>query len=269
MLRWNCGRPTSNISIISTFEVVGKFVQLVPVLLQRVGDLVRVFWCSEFQNWIIVHRPVLSLLVLTPNLVALDAEDLHADTTRCGHIVCNQLGGERGVSHNHVVCARLLEHALRQMLGEIVLDYELANHALRMSALDSFLMATYSLCLEVSASQAVVMFIKIHHLESIELSSDLFDLLLLARLRLLDAGSVPGKNQLVCGIGLVSLPFDVFRHCDVLFYTSDLVKLLKSAWRASSVISMLIMLQPLVELWTTINDCVFGICSFPSSDNDS
>ena len=56
---------------------------------------------------------------------------------------------------------------------------------------------TYTLGLEVSPSQAVVMLIEVHHLEAIELCRNIFDLLLLLRLSLLDAFSVPS---------------DVFRH---------------------------------------------------------
>lgn len=49
----------------------------------------------------------------------------------------------------------------------------------------------YSLSLEMGASQAVVVLIEVHHLESIELIRYLFDLLCLARLNLLDAWGIP------------------------------------------------------------------------------
>ena len=73
------------------------------------------------------------------------------------------------------------------------MDFELPNDTLwkLFSGSTSGMCQTYTLCLEVSSPQAVMVLIEVHDLETIELPRHLLDLLFLAGLDLLDAFSVP------------------------------------------------------------------------------
>lgn len=50
---------------------------------------------------------------------------------------------------------------------------------------------TYTVSLQVSAPERVMVFVEVHHLESVELIRDFFDLLLLARLLDFDTFCIP------------------------------------------------------------------------------
>jgi len=54
---------------------------------------------------------------------------------------------------------------------------------------------TYALSLEMCSAQAVVMLVEVHHLEPVELSRDLLDLLRFARLLDLNSFGVPIRSQ--------------------------------------------------------------------------
>lgn len=109
-----------------------KLRDIIPVALERISDVVCGLRVTEFQNGIVVKRPVLCLLVLSPDLLTFDAEDLHANATRGGRVVRNDLRCERRVAHNDIVYAGLLKHALSEVLGQLVVDDELAHNALQM-----------------------------------------------------------------------------------------------------------------------------------------
>jgi hypothetical protein len=103
---------------------------VVPVLLQAVCDLVCGLGITELQDRVVVEGPILSLLVLSPDLLSFDPEDLDSDTAWCGDVVRDELRGERRVAHDAVVAAGLREHALGEMCWEVVVDDELAEDAL-------------------------------------------------------------------------------------------------------------------------------------------
>lgn len=50
---------------------------------------------------------------------------------------------------------------------------------------------TYTVSLQVSAPETVMVFVEVHHLESVELIRDFFDLLLLVRLLDFDTFCIP------------------------------------------------------------------------------
>jgi hypothetical protein len=110
-------------------------------------------------------------LVLAPDLLSFDAENLHPKASWCGNIVGHDLGSERRVSHDDIVFSRLREHALREVRREVTVDFEFANntllmvngHVLRVGV------ESYALSLQMSSSQAVMVFIEVHHLHTTEL----------------------------------------------------------------------------------------------------
>ena len=130
MLVGDAGRGAGYLLVVPAPQVLGKLVQLIPVFLERFCDLVCCLGCPQLENGIVIERPILSHFVFTPDLLALNAEDLHANASRSRDVVGNELGSERGVAHDHIVLARLREHALGEMLGEVVVYLELADDAL-------------------------------------------------------------------------------------------------------------------------------------------
>jgi hypothetical protein len=130
MLIWYLRWPTSHISIWSLTQIVGELVELIPVLLERVGNLVGSHWVPQLQDRVVVKRPILSLLVFPPKLLAFDTEDLDSNTSRRSYVVGDQLRSERGVSHDHVVLSGLREHALGKVCREVVVDLDLADDTL-------------------------------------------------------------------------------------------------------------------------------------------
>lgn len=75
--------------------LVGKRREIVPVALEGVGNVVRGLGIAQLEDGVVVECPVLRLLVLAPELVALDTEDLHADASWGGDVVGDDFGGER------------------------------------------------------------------------------------------------------------------------------------------------------------------------------
>ena len=123
-----------NIRIDALALLLGKLGNIIPILLQTVRDLVRRLGIAQLQNRIVVHGPVLSFLIGAPYLFSLHAEDLHADAARRWRVVRYELMCERGVAHDAVVACGSGEHALGEMRWEVVVDGELADHALYRSA---------------------------------------------------------------------------------------------------------------------------------------
>lgn len=121
----------SDIRIDPLTLLVRKRRQVIPVPLQRVCNLVRDLWRPQLQDRVVVERPVLRALVLAPYLLPLNAEDLHPDAARGGQVVREELGGEGGVAHDDVVGAWFGEHALGEVCGEVRVDREFADDALR------------------------------------------------------------------------------------------------------------------------------------------
>lgn len=142
------------------------------------------------------------LLVFAPELLALNAEDLHPDAAWRGRVVGNNLRRQRRVAHDHVVGSWLCKHALREVGGEIIVDNEFAHHALRNVrfpwSVGRGIGWTYALCLQMCAAKTVHVFVEVHHLEAVELIRDFLDLLLL-----------PGLN----GLDTLSVPFDICAGC--------------------------------------------------------
>lgn len=130
MLPGNFVRPTSDISIRPIGKFLCEFGNVVEIPLEGVGNLHRGLGIPQLEDRVVVEGPVLGLLVLAPDLLALDAEDLHPDSPRCGHVVRDQLRGQRRVAHDHVVGARFGEHALRKVCREVVVNDEFAHDAL-------------------------------------------------------------------------------------------------------------------------------------------
>ena len=77
------------------------------------------------------------------------------------------------------------------------MDGELADNALVVLMYSSQVRSTeqaYSLRLQVSASQAVMMLVEVHHLEAVELGRHLCNLFLLARLFDFDTFCIPAHK---------------------------------------------------------------------------
>lgn len=72
---------------------------------------------------------------------------------------------------------------------------------------------SYTLCLQMSTSETVHVLIEVHHLEAVELSRNLLDLFLLARLLEFDAFGIPRTVESVWQrekrADWIPLPFDV------------------------------------------------------------
>lgn len=124
-----------DVRINSLGLLLGKRGQVIPVSLEGVGDLVCDLRCAELEDGVVVEGEILCLLILAPDLLAFDTEDLHADASWCGDIVGQQLRGQGGVSHDHIVGAGALEHALCEVGWELA-DDQLSNDTL-MTALVS------------------------------------------------------------------------------------------------------------------------------------
>lgn len=110
--------------------LLSELWNVIPVPLQGVRNITRCLGITQLQNRIVVHCPILCLLVLSPDLLPLDTEDLDTDATRGGDIVRNQLRSERGVAHDTVINGRLCKHALSKMRREVVVNDEFADHTL-------------------------------------------------------------------------------------------------------------------------------------------
>lgn len=89
--------------------------QIIPIALERIRNLIRRLGVAQLQHRIIVKRPVLRLLVLAPELLALDAKDFHPDAARRRRVVGHDFGRERRVAHDDVVGAWFGEHALGEV----------------------------------------------------------------------------------------------------------------------------------------------------------
>jgi hypothetical protein len=183
-----------NIRVHALRLLLCKRAQVVPVALQRIRNVVRRLGVSQLQNGIVVERPVLCLFVFAPEFLALDAKDLHPDATWGWRVVGHDFGRERRVAHDYVVGSWLLEHALSEVLREVVVDREFAHYALHrvLRVLvfgDSW--TTYALGFQMGSSEAVHVFVEIHHLKAVELVGHFLDLFLLAWLDGFDAWSIP------------------------------------------------------------------------------
>ena len=84
-----------NVRVDTLSLLLGKLGNIIPVLLQTVRDLVRRLGIAQLEDRIVVHGPVLSLLISTPDLLSFHAEDLHANAARRWCVVRYQLWGER------------------------------------------------------------------------------------------------------------------------------------------------------------------------------
>lgn len=107
-----------------------KRFQIIPIPLQRIRNIKRRLRIPQLKDRVIIKRPVLRLLVLAPDLFALDAEDLHPDAARGGDVVRHDFWCERRVPHYHVVGSGSREHALCEVRGEVGMDDEFAGYAL-------------------------------------------------------------------------------------------------------------------------------------------
>ena len=119
-----------NIRIDALALLLGKLGNIIPILLQTVRDLIRRLGIAQLEDRVVVHGPVLGLLIGAPDLLSFYSENLHADAARRRCIVRYKLWGERGVAHDAIVASGSGEHALSEMGWEVVVDGELANHAL-------------------------------------------------------------------------------------------------------------------------------------------
>lgn len=116
---------------INTLRLLfGELRNVVPVLLQAVGDLVRGLGITELQDRIVVEGPILGFLVLSPDLLSFDSEDLDSNAARRGNVIRHELRSERRVAHNAIVGTGFREHALGEVRWEVVMDNEFAEDAL-------------------------------------------------------------------------------------------------------------------------------------------
>jgi hypothetical protein len=118
------------ISIDTLRLLLGKLWDVVPVLLQAIRDLVRGLGITQLQDRVVVECPILSLLVLAPNLLSFDSKNLDSDSARRGNVVRDELWGERRVAHDAVVGAGFCKHALGEVRWEVVVDDELSEDTL-------------------------------------------------------------------------------------------------------------------------------------------
>lgn len=91
MLARNLTTSCGNISVDSLGLFLSKLRKVVPVSLKRICNIVCCLWVTELQDWIVVHCEVLSLLVLTPNLLSLNTKNLHANTSWSWNVVWKEL----------------------------------------------------------------------------------------------------------------------------------------------------------------------------------
>lgn len=130
MLTRQLAAVSSYISIHTLSLLVRKLRDIIPILLQAICDLIRRFRVAQLKNRIVVHRPVLSLLVRTPDLLTFDAEDLDTNAAWRRHVVRNELRRQGGVAHDAVVAGGFCEHALSEVWWEVFMDDEFAYYAL-------------------------------------------------------------------------------------------------------------------------------------------
>lgn len=76
-----------NICIDPLGLLLGKLGQFIPIPFQAIRDVICRLGISQLQDGIIVESPILGILILTPDLVTLDAEDLEPNTSWCRHVV--------------------------------------------------------------------------------------------------------------------------------------------------------------------------------------
>jgi hypothetical protein len=154
-----------HVGIDSLGLLLGKLRDIIPVLLQTVCDLIRGLRVTQFQDRVVVHRPILGLLIGAPDLFSLNAKDLHADSTWCRRGVWNDLRGERRVAHDAVVAGGLGKHALGEVWWEVFVDDELADDTLRFWSVNRSQTydkcSTHALSLEMCATETVHVLIEI------------------------------------------------------------------------------------------------------------
>jgi len=124
--------------------------QIIPIALQRVCNLICRLGIAQLQDGVVVKRPVLRLLVLAPEFLALDAKDLHSDAARRGRVVGHDFGRERRVAHDYVVGAWFGEHALGEVSGEVVVDDEFAHYALEREGVSMHRFVTVNVFLQLT-----------------------------------------------------------------------------------------------------------------------
>lgn len=177
MLAWKLTASGGYISIDTLRLLIRKRWKVIPISLKRISDIVCSLWITEFQDGVVVEGPILGIFVFTPDLLAFDSKDLHADSSWSGNVIWKKFGCQGGISHDHVVAARLSEHALCEMWRQVLVDNELSHNA--------------ALSLQVGSTETVVVLIEVHHLEAIELFRNLPDLVLLSIRDSLDTFSIP------------------------------------------------------------------------------
>jgi len=120
----------SYVSIDALRLLFSEFGDVVPVLLQAICDLVRSLGIAQLQDRVVVHSPILSLLVLSPDLLSFNPEDLDSNTAWRGNVVRDDFWGERRVAHDAIVATGFREHALGKVRREVVVDDEFADDTL-------------------------------------------------------------------------------------------------------------------------------------------
>lgn len=136
MLLWKLNGYSRNLSIRALSHFLRESRDIVEVSYEGLGYFACVLWGSEFKDRIIVEGPILSLLIFTPDLFTLDAEDLDANASRECYVVGHQFGQERRITHDAVIGSGLLEHSLLQMRWKVVVDNEFAGNTLRSTVSD-------------------------------------------------------------------------------------------------------------------------------------
>jgi len=91
LLAWQLTTVGGHVSVHSLRLLVCKSWKVIPVTLKRVGNIVSGIWVAKLENRVIIQRPVLSILVLTPNLLSLNTKDLDANAARSRYIVGEEL----------------------------------------------------------------------------------------------------------------------------------------------------------------------------------
>ena len=143
-----------DIGIDTFLLLIYKCWEVVPVTFQGICNFVCNFGISEFQDRVVVHGPILSLLVFAPKFLSFNAKDLHTNTTGSRDVVWKELGCQGGIAHDDIVGPRLLEHALGQVCWQIVVDFECAHYALKGISIISTTLyeMSYSLSLQMGSS---------------------------------------------------------------------------------------------------------------------
>lgn len=146
MLPWQLPAHSCYIGIHSFRLLFREGWQVIPVSLKRVCNLVGGLGVAKLEDGVVVEGPVLRLFVLSllmhwldahalnihltyPDLLALNAKDLHADSSWRWNVVGNKLRREGRVSHDNIITSRPFEHALSKMWRQFW-HVEFAHHAL-------------------------------------------------------------------------------------------------------------------------------------------